>query len=197
MSTNAVQIVEAVEPEAFQESLAERMARGPLPLPEALRYAVQIATTLRDLHEQGLVYGAVSPQLIVLDPKGAGLRNTAGLRRLGDAHTDVMAFGAVLAELMRGTEGSERLRTETRALANRCRTELPGMKQVLIALRIIGLEIRQEATDAARGPRPAPLPRRVQPASPGIFESIEARLQVALAWRPAIHFPVFHFSTGK
>src|SRR4051812_45410150 len=117
MSTNAVLIA---EPEAFQETLADRMGRGPLPLGEALQYATQIANTLRDLHEQGLVYGAVSPQLIVLDPNGASLRNTAGLKRLGEASVDVADFGVVLAELMRGGEKGERLRMEARELAMRC-----------------------------------------------------------------------------
>ena len=61
MSTNAAQVSEV-----DQESLTERMARGRLPLAEALRYATQIATSLRDLHLHGLAYGAVSSQLILL-----------------------------------------------------------------------------------------------------------------------------------
>ena len=198
MSTNAVQIIEEeAEVKAFQESLSDRMSRGPLPLTEALRYAAQIATTLRDLHQQGLVYGAVSSQLIVLDAKGAGLRNTAGLKRLGDPRVDVAAFGAVLAELMRGTEGAERLRTEVRALANRCGTELPEMQQVLITLRIISLETRQESINARRGPRPVLVRRAAKQASPDFFAFMDARLRTALAWRPAIHFPAFHFSSSK
>jgi len=70
--------------ETYGETLAERMERGPLPVGEALRYAIQIARYLRDLHAQGLVYGAVSSHLIVLAPSGACLRPSGGVAHLGD-----------------------------------------------------------------------------------------------------------------
>ena len=87
--------------EGYQESLTERMGRAPLPVEEALRYAIQIATCLRDLHRHRLIYGAVSSQLILLGPAGASLRTSGGLACLGDPHADLAAFGAVLREVQR------------------------------------------------------------------------------------------------
>jgi hypothetical protein len=140
------------------ESLAERMARSPLPLVETLRYAADIAMALRDLHRQGLAYGAVSAQLIELGPSGAALRTTGGLRHLGDARRDVAAYGAVLEAMLRPAEtadaGWDALRAEARALALACRNESPGMRHVLIALRLLGLWARQSEAVVRPSPRP-------------------------------------------
>jgi hypothetical protein len=119
------------------------MGRGPLPLAEALRYATEIAISLRDLHMNGLVYGAVSSQLILLGPSGATLRGAGGPLPLGDGHKDVMAFGAVLSEIQRGIDGPEDFREKLGALATNCQEGAPDMQQVLIALRILGLQARQ------------------------------------------------------
>src|ERR1017187_1561920 len=94
--------------EGYQESLTERMGRAPLPVEEALRYAIRIATCLRDLHRQRLAYGAVSSQLILLGPAGASLRSDGGLAKLGDSHPDVAGFGAVLGEMCRRVVGPRR-----------------------------------------------------------------------------------------
>ena len=124
------------------------MGRGRLSLGESLRYATQIGTCLRDLHMQRLVYGAVSSQLILLGPSGATLRTNGGLTHLGDGQFDVMAFGAVLGEMLRGVDGPEELKGEIGALAVRCQEETPDMRQVLIALRLLGLQARQGGGEA-------------------------------------------------
>jgi hypothetical protein len=129
--------------ETRQESMAARLGRAPLPIAEALRYSTQIAAFLRDLHVQGLVYGAVSSHLILLGPSGAFLRVTGALARLGDARADVTAFGTVLSEMARRTEGSPEFQRELEALAGRCREESPEMQQVLITLRLLALAARQ------------------------------------------------------
>ena len=137
--------------DAYQETLAERMARGPLPIAEALRYAIQIATCLRDLHMQGLVYGAVSSQLILVGPSGACLRTSGGLAQLGDGRDDVAAFAGVLREMLRRVERADELHDEIAALAVDCQEATPDIQYVLIALRVLGLRVRQSAV-AARGP---------------------------------------------
>jgi hypothetical protein len=187
MSGNPVEIAEPTE--ARQDSLAERLARAPLSLEEALRYATEVALVLRDLHRQGLAYGAVSSQSIELGESGAGLRPTPGLKRLGDGRRDVAAFGAVLDELLcrTGTAGGafEGLREEARALARRCSNESPPMRQVFIALRLLVLQARQYRTGRllrppeAHATRPsAPRPARAAVRAGRLWESL-ARLAAA------------------
>jgi len=47
------------------DSLARRLARGPLPLPRALEIARQLARTLVVAHAQGVVHGALEPDHII------------------------------------------------------------------------------------------------------------------------------------
>ena len=142
--------------EGYRESLTERMGRAPLPVEEALRYAIRIATCLRDLHRHRLVYGAISAQSILLHSAGASLRSDGGLARLGDRYADMAGFGAVLEEMRRRMEGPEALRERLGALAKRCQEETGDMQNVLIALRLLALE---ERLGAVAAPRPVPAPR--------------------------------------
>ena len=54
------------------ETLAERLARGPLPLDEVLQYAIQIADALDKAHKQGVIHRDLKPGNIMLT--GAGLK---------------------------------------------------------------------------------------------------------------------------
>jgi hypothetical protein len=175
MSADMVAIEEITA--VYQETLTERMGGGPLPLGEALRYATQIATVLRDMHVQHLVYGAVSAQLIVLGASGASLRSSGTLVRLGNGHADVAAFGVVLTEMLRRVEGREELRREMVALGMRCQAETPDMQQVLITLRLLGLRARQAT---ARVRRPAPVQRAEAAARRSDPEG--TMLQMVLQW---------------
>jgi Tol biopolymer transport system component len=55
------------------ESLAQRLARGPLPLEQALRVAVEIADALDAAHRRGLVHRDLKPGNVVLARGGAKL----------------------------------------------------------------------------------------------------------------------------
>jgi len=171
----------AMEPHAgkYEESLAERLSRGPLPPDEVLRSAIAIATCLRDLHKQGLVYGAVSSHLVLLGSSGAFLRSSGGLAQLGDGREDVRAFGALLGEMLRGMEGWEEFRAEMDRLALGCREEAPEMRHALVVLRL--LRVRQTA---AAGRRPALLR---QPAAAAKTRKVRLRIHMALQWRPLAH----------
>lgn len=55
------------------ESLSYRLARGPLPLPEVVRYGVQIAEALGRAHRQGVVHRDVKPGNVMITKSGAKL----------------------------------------------------------------------------------------------------------------------------
>lgn len=55
------------------ESLEERLKRGPLPLDEGLRYAIQITEALAAAHRQGVIHRDLKPGNIVLTKTGAKL----------------------------------------------------------------------------------------------------------------------------
>ena len=52
------------------EDLSQRIARGPLPLDEALPIAMQITTALEAAHEQGIIHRDLKPANIKLRPDG-------------------------------------------------------------------------------------------------------------------------------
>src|SRR5690349_17578439 len=52
------------------ETLAERIARGPIPIDEALPIAKQIAEALEAAHEQGIIHRDLKPANIKVTPDG-------------------------------------------------------------------------------------------------------------------------------
>src|SRR5881275_3212949 len=55
------------------ESLADRLAKGPLPLDQVLRYGVQIADALDKAHRAGIVHRDMKPANIMITKSGAKL----------------------------------------------------------------------------------------------------------------------------
>ncbi|HMB90161.1 MAG TPA: serine/threonine-protein kinase, partial [Rhodothermales bacterium] len=74
------------------ETLREKIDRGPLPVDEALDYAVQIARGLAAAHAQGIVHRDVKPaNIIVTEPSETETRGRVkildfGLAKLADMH---------------------------------------------------------------------------------------------------------------
>ena len=65
------------------ESLADRLAKGPLPLDEVLRSAIQIASALDAAHQQGIVHRDLKPGNMMLTKSGVKLLDF-GLREAGE-----------------------------------------------------------------------------------------------------------------
>ena len=55
------------------ETLSERLARGPLPLEQTVRYGVQIAEALEKAHRQGIVHRDLKPGNVMLTKTGVKL----------------------------------------------------------------------------------------------------------------------------
>ena len=66
-------------------TLADRIARGPIPLEEALPIALQIAEALEAAHERGIVHRDLKPPNVKLTPRGAVKVLDFGLAKALDA----------------------------------------------------------------------------------------------------------------
>ena len=66
-------------------TLGDRLARGPLPLNDALRYAAQIADALEAAHERGVIHRDLKPANVKIRPRrhgqGARFRHREGCWR--------------------------------------------------------------------------------------------------------------------
>ena len=88
------------------ESLAGRIARGALPVDEALRYAIEIASALDKAHRRGIVHRDLKPGNIMLTKSGAklldfGLARTASIPAVApdaptEQHKPLTAEGTIL-----------------------------------------------------------------------------------------------------
>ena len=65
------------------ETLARRLARGSLPVADALRFAIQVADALDQAHRAGVVHGDLKPSNIMLTSTGAMLIDF-GIARVHD-----------------------------------------------------------------------------------------------------------------
>jgi len=72
------------------ESLADRLARGPVPIAEALTYAAQIAEALDRAHRSGIVHRDLKPGNVMITRAGAKLLDF-GLAKPGETASDAQA----------------------------------------------------------------------------------------------------------
>ena len=78
------------------ESLAQRLSRGPVSIPELLRFGAQIASALDRAHRAGVVHRDLKPGNIMLSKSGAKLLDF-GLARAANAGGVISHSGATIA----------------------------------------------------------------------------------------------------
>src|SRR5687768_12617391 len=72
------------------EELAQRIARGPIPIDEALSIAKQIAEALEAAHEQGIIHRDLKPANIKITPDGTVKVLDFGLAKLAESRADLV-----------------------------------------------------------------------------------------------------------
>ncbi|MFB4319237.1 protein kinase [Actinomadura sp. 21ATH] len=141
-----------------EEDLAERTAREPLTVAEALDCCAQIAEALAAAHAAGVAHGGLRPEKIFLTEDGVRIADLAlaGDGGPGAAADDMLAFGAVLAGCL--PEGGD-VPAEVAGLAARCRSPEPARRPGAGA----ALEILRRAREAAEpaGSDPGHVPELV------------------------------------
>jgi eukaryotic-like serine/threonine-protein kinase len=93
------------------QTLAERIARGPIPLEETLSIAKQIAEALEYAHERGIVHRDLKPANVKITPDGAvkvldfglakAIEENSGVEDIGNSPT--LSMGATRAGVILGT----------------------------------------------------------------------------------------------
>ena len=173
------------------KTLAERLSEGRLSMAEALRYAIQLAGSLRELHDRGKAHGAVTPSNVGLAAGGVELLpGSSGAITpytapevvrgcAADMRSDIFGFGAILFEMFTGRRAFD---GESRAALMASLTKSPTPASGMAALdRLVGSCLNKDPDARAShmrrilvGLKLLGVPARREPANRQDGESFEA-----------------------
>jgi serine/threonine-protein kinase len=164
--------------------------RGPLPVPEALEVAAQVADGLQAIHELGIVHRDLKTANIMRDAKGLVRLMDFGIAKLVDSHTLATASGSVV--------GTPEYMSPEQALGAK-----PDLRNDVYALGIVLFEIltgdvpfradTPVATMMKHIHEPPPLD---EPRARGIPQRVRHLLSHALAKDPAERLPSAEAATA-
>lgn len=102
------------------KTLRQCLNEGPIPVQDALRYAAQLAESLRAIHDGGRAHGSITPDALVLTPEGIEVLPASGVTTItpyaapeivrGQAPvfaSDIFSFAAILFEMLTGRKAFE------------------------------------------------------------------------------------------
>jgi hypothetical protein len=198
-------------PSGPAETLADVLASGPLPLAAGLRCAHEVATELRDLHQQTRAYGNLTASSILMSGSGARLLPSRGSWDQAAALRDIRAFGAVFYQMLTGTlppdaltaaeirvegprTGPARLQSAALMLALNCRGSKGArlsMLQLATEIRLLGVLLRQYEANAKNAPAPGPFLSTVElPSVPLGEEAVDTAVAAVPEVAPEVPVPV-------
>jgi Tol biopolymer transport system component len=91
------------------ETLAKRIERGPMPVPELLRVAVQICEALEKAHRQGVIHRDLKPGNVMLTKAGAKLLDFGLAKGAAPAVSDMSSSPTLSQPLMGGSARGSQL----------------------------------------------------------------------------------------
>ena len=161
----------------------------------ALRYAGEVAETLRALHDEGRFHGDVDPTAVRITTAGALLAPPNGHSHLATAQTDISAFGSLLYRMLTGATPNSALpvlvsvgdrqsiRLRATRLAARCLGAVPDtpadIQKVATEVRLLSVLARQRSEETEPEPASPPAAEIETPAPVEIEETVVATAPVA------------------